>query len=64
VKFYSSGGWSKGIVLRLKPHTTYSRAYGREAEVASYSGKRCYVHEVGVGDMKVIGRVKRIPKCK
>lgn len=62
VKFYKYGGWHKGIVLRLRPENAFSRAYGRQAVVSFYDGDDVMETEVGVGDMQVIGKAKRVPK--
>jgi hypothetical protein len=58
------GSDKKGIVVRLLPHSDFSRAYGRQALVEWYYGKsRKVVHhsEVGIDDLKVVGYAKRLP---
>lgn len=61
VKFYMSGGWHKGIVVRLLPVDDIARAYGRRAIVEYYDKGRVHEHTVGVGDMQILGYAKRLP---
>jgi hypothetical protein len=53
----------RGIVLRLLPLNNYSRAYGREAQVAFYSKNgRVNDYNIGIGDLTVVGSAKRVPR--
>ena len=56
--------WHKGVVLKLLPPNDFSRAYGRQALVAFYHRGEEYQKEVGVGDMRLLGRVKHVPKVE
>lgn len=56
--------WHKGVVLKLLPPNDFSRAYGRQALVAFYHRGEAYEKEVGVGDMRLLGRVKHVPKVE
>ncbi len=60
VSYYKYGGWNRGIVQRLLPPNAYSRAYGKQAEVLD--AKTAAIEEIAIGDMKVLGYVKRMPK--
>lgn len=65
VKWWDAhGDTHKGIVLRLLPLNDFSRAYGRQAMVAFYHRGQAYEQEVGVGDMRVLGHVKHVPKVE
>lgn len=54
----------KGIVVRLEPYNDFSRAYGRQATVRFVRGASgaAFDREIGIDDLNVIGRAKRVPK--
>ena len=57
------GDGTRGIVVRLLPLDSTSRAYGRSAMVYVYGPEgRVYTRRVNVADLRAIGRAKRIPK--
>jgi hypothetical protein len=59
VRYHAHSGWNKGIVLRLLPWNDFSRAYGRQALV--WDAKSGTVREVSLGNMEIVGYVKRSP---
>lgn len=57
------GSDRRGIVVRLLPPSAFSRAYGRQALVAFYGPRgRVFEQKIGVGNLRVLGRARRVPK--
>jgi hypothetical protein len=56
------GKEGRGVVVRLVPWDDFSCAYGRQAVVQFYHHGEVYTKEMGVGDLRYLGRVKHMPK--